>query len=390
MRRSDDSPPITPEPPPAEPDIETEPADPATPTEQAQSEAPIEITPPPEAAVPAEPATPPTPPTPPEPVSTKVPPVAAPEETAPPAEGNPPPEFIHLPLGRIIVEEQIRTGIDRKGESFQSLMESIRQKGVLEPVLVARRDERFLLISGARRFLACRQLGLETIPSRVLDAVASRDEVLAVQLIENLQREDLNPIDEANAYFAFLRGSQTGMEPDGIINTIMNYSRDPERVKSEFTAQLAVIVKYSGKSITFIRRILSLLRLPGEIQQAIREGKIGLSQGYLFAENINHPALMKIFNAFLEKPLTYNALKMLFTMTAKTGKAKVSRKPQPIRTLRTNMKTVRAMIEDRIAKVKISDMANLLADIESLRLFLKEELERVAAPAPGKNDGKTE
>ncbi len=269
-------------------------------------------------------------------------------------------------------------------------MESIRQKGVLEPVLVAPRDERFLLISGERRFLACRQLGLETIPSRVLDAIVSRDEILAIQLIENLQRENLNPIDEANAYFAFLRGSQSGLELDEIINTIMNYARDPERVKSEFTAQLAVIGKYSGKSITSIRNMLSLLRLPGEIQQAIREEKIGLSQGYLFAENINHPALMKIFSDFLEKPLTYNALKMLFRMTSKTGKAKVSRKPQPIRTLRTKMKTVRAMIEDRIAKVKISDMADLLADIESLRLFLKEELERVTAPAPGKDDDKTE
>jgi hypothetical protein len=50
--------------------------------------------------------------------------------------------------------------------------------------------------------------------------------------------------DEADAYFAFLRGSQTGMELDGIINTIMNYARDPERVKSEFTAQCAVIKEY--------------------------------------------------------------------------------------------------------------------------------------------------
>jgi hypothetical protein len=50
--------------------------------------------------------------------------------------------------------------------------------------------------------------------------------------------------DEANAYFACLRGSQTGMELDGIINTIMNYSRDSERVKSEFTAQCAVNREY--------------------------------------------------------------------------------------------------------------------------------------------------
>jgi hypothetical protein len=57
-------------------------------------------------------------------------------------------------------------------------------------------------------------------------------------------RENLNLIDEANAYFACLRGSQTGRELDGIINTIMNYARDPERVKSEFTAKFAVIGIY--------------------------------------------------------------------------------------------------------------------------------------------------
>jgi hypothetical protein len=77
----------------------------------------------------------------------------------------------------------------------------------------------------------------------------------------------------------------------------MNYARDPERVKSEFTAQCAVIGESSGKSISFIQNTLFLLRLPEEIQQAIREGKTGLSQCYLFAEKINHPALMNIFNA---------------------------------------------------------------------------------------------
>ena len=119
------------------------------------------------------------------------------------------------------------------------------------------------------------------------------------------------------------------------------------------------------------------------------------SQNYNLAENLKKIADVKVIangkgKKYLPIFLPMALLKMLFLMTAKTGKAKVSRKPQPIRRLRTNMKTVRAMIEDRIAKVKISDMADLLADIESLRLFLKEELERVAAPAPGKNEDKKE
>jgi hypothetical protein len=82
------------------------------------------------------------------------------------------------------------------------------------------------------------------------------------------------------------------------ILAIIIYIGNPlqKRVKNEFTAKFAVIGEYSGKSIIFIRNRLFLLRLPGEIQQAIREGKTGLSQGCLSAENINHPALLKIFN----------------------------------------------------------------------------------------------
>jgi len=82
------------------------------------------------------------------------------------------------------------------------------------------------------------------------------------------------------------------------ILAIIIYIGNPlqKRVKNEFTAKFAVIGEYSSKSITFIQNRLFLLRLPEASQQAIREGKTGLSQGCLFAENINHPALLKISN----------------------------------------------------------------------------------------------
>jgi ParB-like chromosome segregation protein Spo0J len=93
-------------------------------------------------------------------------------------------EFMYLPLGKIMVEEQIRTGIDTESEPFKALMESIKDRGVLEPLLVTPKDGNYLLLCGERRFLATQKLGLETIPVRVMDAVTQKDEILALQLTE--------------------------------------------------------------------------------------------------------------------------------------------------------------------------------------------------------------
>ena len=87
-------------------------------------------------------------------------------------------EFMYLPLGKIMVEEQIRSGIDTESEPFKALMESIKERGVLEPPLVTPRDGNYLLLCGERRFLAARKLGMETIPVRVMDAVTQKDEIL--------------------------------------------------------------------------------------------------------------------------------------------------------------------------------------------------------------------
>ena len=82
---------------------------------------------------------------------------------------------------------------------------------------------------------------------------------------------------------------------------------------------------------------------------------------------------MRIFSEVVAKPVTNEGLKIRFVMAGKTGKAAV-RKVRPIRTLRTNMKTVRAMIEDKIAKIEVSEMSDLLADLQALALFIQQEL----------------
>ena len=104
--------------------------------------------------------------------------------------------------------------------TFQSEIiknESIKDRGVLEPLLVTQKDGNYLLLCGERRFLASQKLCLETIPVRVMDAVTQKDEILAYQLTENMQREDLNPVDQAKGFLAYVQAKHPdkGFDLDG-------------------------------------------------------------------------------------------------------------------------------------------------------------------------------
>jgi hypothetical protein len=304
-------------------------------------------------------------------------PVAAgtesPDAGMPAEESVPPREFCYLSVDDILIEEQIRSTIDKKSESFRALMASIKKKGVLQPVLVTRRDDQYLLIAGERRLRACQQMNIPTIPARILAGVTTGEDRIGDQLIENLQREDIDPIDLGNAYIEYFKARHGELTFEQILNTVITYGVLPGRLEKEIAVTVTAILDISGKSIASIRNTLLLLKLPKEIRDAVKTGQIGVSQGYIFAANVDHPSLMKIFSEVVAKPVTNEGLKIRFVMAEKTGKAAV-RKVRPIRTLRTNMKTVRAMIEDKIAKIEVSEMSDLLADLQALALFIQQEL----------------
>jgi ParB-like chromosome segregation protein Spo0J len=90
-------------------------------------------------------------------------------------------EFLYLPLGDIIVEEQIRSKIDTESESFKALMASVKDEGCIEPVHVTQKDDKCLLLCGERRYLAAQKLGMESIPVRNFNNTKQKDEILAIQ-----------------------------------------------------------------------------------------------------------------------------------------------------------------------------------------------------------------
>jgi hypothetical protein len=155
----------------------------------------------------------------------------------------------------------------------------------------------------------------------------TKGDVISLQLIEKLDRENLDPIDEANAYLEFFCAKVGNTDVEEMISQIITYERDPARVKEGFTANFAVISKITGKSTKSMFNLFSLLRLPPPIRAAIKEGKIGLSQGYLFAANLKNPKLIEIFEAVLQRPVTYEVLKKLLEASAETDGAKATPAP---------------------------------------------------------------
>lgn len=109
--------------------------------------------------------------------------------------------FLHIRVDQIDPSKfQPRRSID--GQALKELRESIEQWGVLEPILIRRKEDRFEIISGERRWRACQDLGLEEIPCIIKDV--SDEESFKLSLTENLQRNNLTPLEEALAFQAML------------------------------------------------------------------------------------------------------------------------------------------------------------------------------------------
>jgi ParB family chromosome partitioning protein len=115
-----------------------------------------------------------------------------------PKDGADPGERVHQIHLASIAPSALQPRKDFRPEALQELVDSIRQHGIIQPLIVRQSGARFELIAGERRFRAAQEIGLITVPAII--RTANDVEVLELSLIENLQRADLNPIEEAQAY----------------------------------------------------------------------------------------------------------------------------------------------------------------------------------------------
>lgn len=133
-------------------------------------------------------------------------------------------------------------------DALNELAQSIIEHGVVQPIIVKKALKGYELIAGERRTKASRIAGLETIPAIIRDF--DDEEMMEIALIENIQRENLNPIEEAVAYENILNSTKMTQEE---------------------------IAKKFGKSRTYITNILGLLTLPEKTKKLVEEGKLSMS-----------------------------------------------------------------------------------------------------------------
>jgi len=138
---------------------------------------------------------------------------------------------------------QPRTHFDES--SLESLAESIRTHGIVQPLLVRRRDGGYELIAGERRWRAAKLAGISRVPVVIREVPDGN--LLEIALIENIQRENLNPIEEAQAYKKLIE--TVGLTQESLATRV-------------------------GRDRSYITNYLRLLRLPDDVQQLVKEGRL--------------------------------------------------------------------------------------------------------------------
>lgn len=152
--------------------------------------------------------------------------------------------IVNVEIGKVVPNpRQPRTVFTK--ENLHDLANSIKEQGVIEPILTRMRDGKYELVAGERRLRAAKQAGLSSIPAIVKDF--SDQQSLELSLIENLQREDLNPMDEAEGY---------------------------ARLAAEFKLTQDEISKKVGKDRSTIANMLRILSLPEKIKLSLRKNEL--------------------------------------------------------------------------------------------------------------------
>jgi ParB family chromosome partitioning protein len=298
-------------------------------------------------------------------------------------------EFMYLPLESIIVEEQVRSGINTESESFKALVLSIKDRGVLEPVLVTQKDDKYLLLCGERRYHAAYKAGLEIIPARIVNTVTQKDEILAYQLTENLQREDLNPIDQAKGILAFIQTKHPdrNYNPDEVMKELVNYDRGSQYAAEGFSDTVSEIVEIVGKTTRTLFRTISLLKLIPKIQTAISDGTLLVSQGYIFAANLGSPDFFTIFDEIIKTPVTNAKLEKMLT-AYKKAKPEKEPAPVPMQKQVAHLQSIKSYIEMEKGVYTKPDLKSLIEELKAFLASAEKQLETAPEVVPEKKKGK--
>tara|TARA_Y100000992_G_scaffold28607_1_gene15987 strand:- start:2379 stop:3218 length:840 start_codon:yes stop_codon:yes gene_type:complete len=227
----------------------------------------------------------------------------------------------NLSLSEIIPNKfQPRKNFDEN--SLEDLANSIKERGVIQPIIVRKSssdDSKFEIIAGERRWLAARKAGLHNIPVVVTDADDLKS--LEFAIVENVQRHDLNPLEEAQGY---------------------------QRLIDEFNYDQEKVSKFIGKSRSYITNSLRILNLPKDVLQLIEEKKLSAGHAKILV-GLNNASF--VASKIIEKKLSVRQSEN-FVKLFKTKRSSQSKRD-------TNVLSLENSIIEKIGlKVRIKNKSN--------------------------------
>lgn len=183
-------------------------------------------------------------------------------------------ELVYIEIHRL-VPSAFQSRLDVPSQELEELADSIKTKGVIQPLIVRKKDSEYEIVAGSRRYYAAKLLNIKELP--VIIKELTDEEALVYSLIENLQRQELNPIEEAQGYW---------------------------RLQEEFGFSQEKIAESVGKDRTTISNFLRLLKLPEEIQEALRQRKISYTAARAILSLEEERAQLEMFARLMSENLS--------------------------------------------------------------------------------------
>ena len=236
-------------------------------------------------------------------------------------------EAFHVDIGLIDPSPvQPRTRFEEG--ALRGLAESIRENGLVQPVVVRRKGSRFELIAGERRWRAAQQAGLERILAVVRDV--PDEKLLELALIENIQREDLNAIEEALAYKSLIEAAGLTQE---------------------------LLAQRVGRDRSYITNYLRLLRLPDDLQKMVQDGRLSTGHARTLLGATDVALQRRLARKIVEKGLSVRDTERLIRQ-ALSGTAGASKTASRKRTDDPNVKAAEAKLRRKLG-TRVSILGNV-------------------------------
>jgi ParB family chromosome partitioning protein len=258
-------------------------------------------------------------------------------------------EFHNIPLDQIHPgEEQPRDVFDT--DKIQELSQSIRAHGVLQPIVVYRdRDNRYRIIAGERRWRAARLAGLPEIPALV--RTVDRDRLLELSLIENIQREDLNPIEIASAFHRL----------------VSNHGLSHEQ-----------IAERTGKERSTVTNFLRLLRLGERAQQELKAGAISVGHARALLNVDSHQEQARLCDEIITRKLSVREIEALVKKLTEQPQSDSSKEKSEDKTkIDPNVRAAVEELEMALGtKVRLIPTSGAAGRLE-IQYYSQEDLDRI-------------